>query len=61
MAFEGMPCLDRARRGIEALREPTEATLLAGMTQGLAVSVPPYSASYNGRPWMFPDGLLVAA
>lgn len=61
MAFEGMPCLDRARRGIEALREPTEAALAGWQTQGLVVSVSPYSASYNGRPWMFPDGLLVAA
>ena len=25
--FEGMPCLDRARRGIEAMREPTQDML----------------------------------
>ena len=30
LKFEGMPCLERGKRGVEAMREPTEAMIAAG-------------------------------
>lgn len=49
--FQGMPCLERGRRGVEAMRVPTAAMVKVG------VAVIPGTASADVNPLAFPGAI----